>query len=77
MRKGWPHSHWVMSSFKIQKGRQRIRKTYRGRWVHVMMGAFEKLLLVISNLSLKWKARSSTESEDVGEVGHLRRIEKV
>lgn len=63
-------SHWIMSAFKIQKGRQRIRKTDRGIWVHVMMGAFDKLLIT-SNIS-----RSSTESEDMREVGHLRRVEK-
>lgn len=43
----------------------------------MMMGAFEKLLLITSNVSMKWKVRSSTESENVGEVGHLRRVEKV
>lgn len=68
--------HWITNSFKIQEGRQIIR-TDRGRWINVMAGACEKFLLITSNFSMKWKARSSTESEDMGEVGYPRTVEKV
>lgn len=43
-----------------------------------MLGACEKFLLITLNFFAKWKARSSTASDDGGgEVGHLRRAEKV
>lgn len=44
----------------------------------MLLGACEKFLLITFNFFTKWKARSSTASEDGGgEVGHLMRAEKV
>lgn len=73
-RKDWPYTGLQIHS-KYRKAGRELEQTEVDEYV--MAGACEKFLLITSNFSMKWKARSSTESEDMGEVGHPRRVEKV